>query len=188
MYKNLLILLTLCALLITSCKDEVDPEDISYKCECGSVSWNGSSYLLTDAHWVTTGTEIDEIGLEIITAKDYYTTAKVELEGEIEPHHLNMKLSIPDISEGVMMNLGGTRFYDIDSTNVTFNLEEVNFNSLSTVDDFLVVAGAFELTQGLGSEIDDISFTLEIVRAVDGSPAGFPFLYSGSLTAAKEEF
>jgi len=177
------------SLVFTQCKKETVFEDLTYLCLCGGNTWNGDSYPLTDAHWITTDTTTGDLGLEIITGKDYYTTAKIELENGVEPHSLNMKLSIPDLSEGVQISLEGAKFFEAhpDSNSVNISIEEVNFNSLSVVDDYAVLAGAFELLENPFTGVDNVTFDLEVVQVVNGSAAGFPFVFSGSFTASKEE-
>jgi len=48
-----------------------------------------------------------------------------------------------------------------------------------------VVAGAFEIIQGADGT-DELNFEFEIVRVVNGSAAGQPFLYSGSVIASQQ--
>ncbi len=192
MYKKLLVFFALSTLILSACKKEVTPEDVSYKCECGSFNWAGVAYDLADAHWVTTATAFDDLGLEIITSKDYYTTAKIET-GDSEngegAHNVNLKLTIPNIQEGVdVLGNGQTRFFDTDSVDVIFDIQDVNFTegSLSTIDEFVVISGQFTLVQE-NTNVDNIEFSLEVVRSVNGSAAGFAFPFNGTLAAAKEE-
>jgi len=191
MYKKILIFLILDVLLFASCKKEVPREDLTYICECGNLTFDGSEYQLTDAHWVTLAADTDDFGFEVITGKDYYTTTKIELEGKTEPHHLNMRMVIPDLSEGGLLGLSNVRFFPAhpDSNNVSILLEEVNFNSLSTVNKYVVTDGAFELREGEAGTPDDITFELEIAPTLDGfTPLSFSFPFSGNIIAEKEEF
>lgn len=191
MYKKILIFLILDVLLFASCKKEVPLNDLTYTCECGSLSLDGAEYQLTDAHWVTLANDTDDFGSDIITGKDYYTTTKIELEGEVEPHHLNMRVVIPALSEGDLLGLSNVRLFQAhpDSNNVTFVIEEVNFNSLSPLTKYVVTAGAFELTQGEpGIVADDITFQLDIAPSLDGlTPLTTSSSFSGSFLADKEE-
>tara|TARA_B100000809_G_C15079808_1_gene509235 strand:+ start:894 stop:1472 length:579 start_codon:yes stop_codon:yes gene_type:complete len=191
MYKKILIFLILDVLLFASCKKEVTPNDLTYNCECGSLSFDGAPYQLTDAHWITLANDTDDFGIDVITGKDYYTTTKIELEGEVEPHHLNMRVVIPALSEGDLLGLSSVRFFQAhpDSNNVTFIIEEVNFNSLSPLTKYVVTAGAFELIQGApGAVTDDITFELDIAPSLDGiTPLTTSSSFSGSFLADKEE-
>ncbi len=188
MLRFSIVISLLCTLLISSCKEEVPFENNTYMCECGSNTWKGTTYELTDAHWITIATEVDSLGIERITGKEYYTTAKIEIEGELEPHHVNMRLAIGDISQGTAISLDGTRFFslgDEDITSVSIQIEDVNFNELSIVDEHAVIAGVFTYIPGI-SGTDQIDFQLEIVRLFEGSAAGLPFVYSGTLIASQE--
>lgn len=189
MLKSTVLISVLCMLLMFSCKEETTFEDLTYKCECGTNTWNGVTYELTDAHWVTINTEIDTLGIERIVGKEYYTTAKVELEGEAEPHHINMRLAIDSLNQGIQQVLGGPTFFGLANENVTtvsFDIQDVNFNSLSQVDDHLVIAGGIELVEGPNG-VDEVSFVLEIVGFLEGEGTfGSSFPFSGSFTASQE--
>ncbi|MFK7757731.1 MAG: hypothetical protein AB8B53_12445 [Flavobacteriales bacterium] len=188
MLKPTVLFSVLCMLLMFSCKEETPFETITYKCECGSNTWNGESYELTDAHWITVNTEVDSLGIERIIGKEYYTTAKVELEDELEPHHINMRLRIDSLNQGVQAFVNGPFFYSSENeevTTVSYDIQDVNFNNLSVVDEHAVIAGAFDLVEGSGG-VDEINFQLEIVRLFEGSAAGLPFIYSGSILASQE--
>ncbi len=190
MCKKTFILLSLVVLLIASCKKEVTREDLTYKCECGDYTLDGTNHLLTDAHWVTLSTDTDDFGFEIITGKDYYTTAKIDLEDETEAHHLNVRITIPILTEGVTIGLDQTRFFEAhpDSNSVDIFIEEINFNTLTTSLQYIVTAGAFEFLEDAQSGTDNIEFQLEVAPSLDGfTPIGFPIPFTGSLSADKEE-
>jgi len=184
--KRLLFVLTL-IVLFTACKEEVLYPNLSYTCECGSINWDGNSYDLTDSHYVATATDSTEQGLLFDAGKDYYITAKVELEDELEPHHFNMKISVPDLSLGVQTGAGGSSFYAFEEDIFNVEIEEVNFNSISVVDQYAVSAGSMTITSELASTLDDISFEFEVFLTVGGSAAGTPFVYTGSFSSEKQE-
>lgn len=188
MYKRILIFLILDVMLFASCKKETTPNDLTYICECGSLSLDGNEYQLTDAHWITLAIDTDDFGVDVITGKDYYTTTKIELEGEEDPHHLNMRVVIPDLNEGNLIGSSNVRLFQAhpDSNNVAFIIEEVNFNSLSPSTKYVVTAGAFQLTQG--SISDEVTFQLDIVPSIDGTiPLTTSSYFNGSFLADKEE-
>lgn len=183
--KKLIFFLTL-VVLIASCKTEVPYPDLSYKCECGTVQWDTTSLDLTDSHWISTATAETDLGLVFDLGKDYYTTAKIDIDGEQEPHHLNMKISLPDVTMGVQNGLGAPIFYDFAEGIFGVEIEEVNYNSISVIDYFAVNAGNMTITSELGSITDQIDFEFEVFLTVDGSAAGIPFVFSGSFISDKE--
>lgn len=184
--KRFLTVLALITLL-AACKEEVAYPDLTYKCECGSINWDGSAIDLTDSHYITVATDTTDLGLEFDLAKDYFTTAKIEDNSELEPHHINMKISVPDLTLGISPSVGAPVFYDFEEGIFSVNIEEVNYNSISTVDEFAVNAGSMTISTELGSPMDQVTFEFEIFQTVNGSAAGVPFIYTGSFSSIKEE-
>lgn len=184
-------------LLWTSCKKETPLEDVSYKCECGSLSLEGQSTVeLTDAHWIELSRDTNEFGFEVTSGKEYYATAKIETEGEPEPHHMHLRLTIPDVFEGPQLTANGPRFFwaHPDSNSVSIDLRDVNLNNLNTTTRYVLVTGeittgAYELTENLDTETDILSVNIAVAPSLNGiTPIGFPLEFSADITATKEEF
>jgi len=184
--KRFLFVLTLIAFL-SACQTESVFPDLTYRCECGTVVWDDSSIDLTDSHYITTATDTTKLGLQFDLGKDYFITAEIDNEEDLEAHHLNMKISVPDLTLGIQNDFGGPICYDFEEGIFSVLIEEVDFNSLSTVDTYAVGAGNMTIASELGSTVDNITFEFEVFLTVGGSAAGQPFLYSGTFISEKEE-
>lgn len=150
--------------LLFACKKTEEFVNPEFMCECGVVKWNGIDYPLLMAEVVRTNPENP-------FSRRYYLTADVRLEGEVEPHNLNIQISIDTIGPGA--------FY-IPENNVVTLFEEVNQN------DELLPYRAYECTNGLvnvtpailgGEERADYQMILREV--VNGELVGFDESVSG---------
>ncbi len=172
--------------LLSACQKESERMSLAYRCECGTVNWNNSIIDLTDSHYIVTASDTTDQGVNLDLGKDYFITAKFDTEADVEPHHLNMKISVPDVTLGTQNGLGAPFFYNFSEGTFSVQIEEINFNSLSTVDKYAVSAGNITISPDSGSNTDNLSFELEALLTMNGQSVGTPFIFTGNFISTKE--
>ena len=79
------------AIVLAGCQENTEFENPVYTCECGSVSWNGAAYDFLMAEY------LHQPDTNLLSRR-YYTTTNVAVEGETEPHHLNISFYVEDVT------------------------------------------------------------------------------------------
>lgn len=155
------------AIVFTGCKKTPDPEDTSYKCECGKFTWQGTEYQLNDASYI----QWDDT---LWFTRDYYATAELR-EGNqfLPPNSLNLQMRFEDITPLVF-------FADVDTFDVL--LQEINYDSpINTIRNFVPIEGVVNISPALPGATETISFNLVVKELVNGTPVGFPIPFTGSM-------
>lgn len=153
---------------LASCKKEVTPEDLSYKCNCGGFNWQGGSFALNDAskiQWHDT----------LYYSRDYYATAELRGGNQfIEPNSLNLIMNFEDITQLVFLA-------EVDTFDVL--LQEVNYNDpLNVIREFVPEIGTVSIVPSLPGGNETVSFSFSMKQVVNGQLIGFPIPFSGSLS------
>lgn len=171
MPKNSLFLFALFAIVavLCGCEKDTEPEDTSYKCQCGSFSWQGANFQLNDASrilWDDT----------LFTSREYYATAELRGGNQFLPaNSLNLEMSFEDISQL-------TFFAEVDTFDVV--LQEVNYGDpLDVVREFAPVEGSVTINPAPIGSAESVNFTFNLRQVVNGQFVGLPVPFSGTLTA-----
>jgi hypothetical protein len=157
------------ATVLYGCEKDSEPEDTSYKCQCGSMNWQGASFQLNDASrilWDDT----------LFTSREYYATAELRGGNQFLPaNSLNLEMSFEDISQL-------TFFTEVDTFDVV--LQEVNYGDpLNVLREFAPVEGTVSINPAPIGSPESVSFTFNMRQVVNGQFVGLPVPFSGSLTA-----
>jgi len=160
-------LITVIALSLTSCKKEVEEEDLSYKCNCGGFSWEGVSYALNDASKI----QWDDT---LFYSRDYYATAELRQGNQfLEPNSLNLVMNFEDITQLVFLA-------EVDTFDVL--LQEVNYSDpLNIIREFVPEIGTVSIVPSLPGGTETVSFNFSMKQRVNGQLVGFPVPFAGSL-------
>ena len=171
MKKNHLYLFALVciALMVIGCKKSEDPEDLSYKCECGSFTWQGNNFLLNDASRI----QWDDTSF---FSRQYYATAELRMGDQFQPaNSLNLEMSFEDVTQL-------TFFAEVDTFDVM--LQEVNYGDpLTVVREFAPTEGIVSISPQLSGAPESVSFAFTMRQVVNGELVGLPVSFSGSMKA-----
>lgn len=168
--KRSLLFLAVVALIgfgISGCKKSVEPEDTSYKCNCGSFSWQGQNYPLYDASRI----QWDDT---LYYTREYYGTAEMRNGNQfLEPNSLNLEMSFEDITQLIF-------FAEVDTFDVL--LQEINYNDpLNTIREFVPDQGSISITPSLPGSPEVMSFNFSMRQIVNGQLVGLPVPFSGTM-------
>lgn len=154
--------------VFTSCKKSEEFINPVYECECGKVSWFGSTHDLLMSEFVRP----DETN---ILSRRYYITADVSASGESEPHHLNIIIETDSVHH---------EFFDLMlSPFISVEVEEVNYNDPTVlVRTYVPVIGNVNINSAILGGTESASFNLSVQESFNGTPAGAILPLSGSLT------
>jgi len=144
--------------VLAACKKtHPEPEDLSYMCECGELTWKGTTYPLVSAEFTSENdTTLD---------RAYYLSAPIGMDEDPYAHHLNVSFSLDDV---LIQNF----FPSGDSNLVVVDVEEVNrVNNLPEVRKYETALGVVTVSPGLtpGSN-ETLSFNLQMVAEDDSLP------------------
>lgn len=152
---------------LLSCKktEEYIPEP--YKCDCGQMTWQGSTYDLLDANYVRL---IEEEEL----SRRYYITAEVKSNQESKPHSVNFYIEIPDVT---------TSIFDLTEDDIEFaaKAEQVNQNDpLLPLRTFEAQSGRVVVSPAFLGGTENIQFSVILQETFNGSNVGGPVSISGN--------
>ena len=154
-------------IVLAGCQTNTEFENPVYTCECGSMSWNGAVYnfLMADyLHQPDTN----------LLSRRYYTTTNVAVEGETEPHHLNISFFVDDATQ---------QFFTASDDSLAIKIEEVNYNEAFTqIREYQADFAAIEVVPAVISGPEQVTFLMQVTEYINGSPAGFPFEVQGVFT------
>lgn len=155
------------SLIFSSCQknEEYIPEP--YKCDCGQMTWKGTTFDLLDANYIRL---IEEEEL----SRRYYITAEVKSAEESKPHSVNFYIEIPDVT---------TSIFDLSDTDVEFAAvaEQVNQNDpLLPVRTFEAQSGRVVVSPAFLGGTENVQFSVILQEVFNGSNVGGPVSISGN--------
>lgn len=165
-------------LLFSGCKKTPDYVSVPYTCACGGLTWQGVGYELLDANVVRHDPEEPY-------SRRYYITAKVQLEGEAEPHGLGVWIEIPSVEDG--------DYYYINQqqglTEYVARIHEFNLNDpIDTLRTFIPLEGTVLINESpLNEGTETGSFQMILKELQNNVPVGFPKEFSGSFRVNLED-
>ena len=164
--KSIVLVLGISSLLL-SCKktEEYVPEP--YKCDCGQMTWQGSTYDLLDANYVRL---IEEEEL----SRRYYITAEVKSSAESKPHSVNFYIEIPDVTSSI---------FDLTEDDIEFaaKAEQVNQNDpLLPLRTFEAQSGRVVVSPAFLGGTENVQFSVILQETFNGSNVGGPVPISGN--------
>ncbi|MGB0136023.1 MAG: hypothetical protein ACPF83_02175 [Flavobacteriales bacterium] len=155
------------AIVLAGCQENTEFENPVYTCECGSVSWNGAAYDFLMAEY------LHQPDTNLLSRR-YYTTTNVAVEGETEPHHLNISFYVEDVTG---------QFFTAEDDSLAIKIEEVNYNeSFIQIREYQADFAAIEVVPALLNGPEQVTFLMQVTEYINGSPAGFPFEVQGVFT------
>ncbi|NNE55400.1 MAG: hypothetical protein HKN32_05230 [Flavobacteriales bacterium] len=158
--------------ILFACKKTPEFVNPVYKCECGTMNWNGTEFALSMAEYIN-------VPDSALLSRRYYTTADVQLEGEFEPHNLNLTIEVDTVIKAVF-------FVEADP-DLIITLEEVNFNNpLLPVREYAVTSGSVEIAANVLGGPETVNFNLVAKETFDGIPVGFDIPLVGTMTVTIE--
>lgn len=138
-----------------------------YTCDCGSVTWNGSSRQFLMAEY------LHQPDTNLLSRR-YYTTVNLQSETETEPHHLNISFYVDTVIQ---------QLFTLEDDDLQLKIEEVNYNDPFIPIRYYEADIAFvSVVPSLLNGPETVSFQWQITEMLNGSPAGFPFAVEGSFT------
>lgn len=165
--RKLLIILPLAVILLFACKKSEEFVNPEFMCECGVVKWNGVDYPLLMAEYVRANPENP-------FSRRYYLTADIRLEGEVEPHNLNVQFTIDTVGAGPLY---------IPENNVVTLFEEVNQNDeLMPYRSYECTNGVINMTPAILGGVERADYQMVLKEVVNGELVGFDISISGDFT------
>jgi len=164
--KSIALVLSISSVLL-SCKktEEYIPEP--YKCDCGQMTWQGSTYDLLDANYVRL---IEEEEL----SRRYYITAEVKSSTESKPHSVNFYIEIPDVTSSI---------FDLTEDDIEFaaKAEQVNQNDpLLPLRTFEAQSGRVVVSPAFLGGTENVQFSVILQETFNGCNVGGPVSISGN--------
>lgn len=153
--------------MFSSCQknEEYIPEP--YKCDCGQLTWQGTTFDLLDANYVRL---IEEEEL----SRRYYITAEVKSAAESKPHSVNFYIEIPDVT---------TSIFDLSENDFEFaaRAEQVNQNDpLLPLRTFEAQSGRVVVSPAFLGGTENVQFSVILQETFNGSNVGGPVALSGN--------
>jgi|GEM_PF-6801543 len=149
-------------------------EDATYKCECGSITWEGVEYQLVSANYVIPDPED-------YATRIYYVSAEVSNDYGKEVRSVNFRFAVDNIYD--VATFGG--FIDISNVDIgTIDhlMEDVNFdNAIAPVRRYMATLGTYSVSPGVLGGIETASWSFTIREIVNGNMVGFPKEFKGDL-------
>lgn len=152
-------------------------EDTTYKCECGSIIWDGVEYPLVAAHYIIPNPENFE-------SRIYYVSAEVSNEYGEKVRNINFRMAVDTVSFG-----GG--FIDITDPeigSIDHLMEDVDFdNPLAPVRSYMATLGQYEIDPALFGGMETVNWTFTVREIINGNMVGFPKELKGNLIVNIED-
>lgn len=168
----------LLSFLYVGCKKTPDYVSLPYVCACGGLTWQGVGYELLDANVVQTDDTEPY-------SRRYYITAKVQLEGELQPHGLGAWIQIPTVEDGDYYYINQQQ----NLTEYVARVHEFNLNDpTDTLRTFIPLEGTVLINEaGITGGNESGSFQMILKELEDNVPVGFPLEFSGSFRVYLED-
>lgn len=161
------------ATLILSCRKTDDYVAQPYKCNCGTLTWQGVQYDLLGVNYILSDSTEAE-------SRRYYLTSDVALEGESQAHGLSAWIEIPDLDGGGQFNID-----PIDGLNeFSAWVDEFNLNDpIDTLRQYMPVNAVVQVTEApITGGTETVTFLLTLNEVVNGSPIPGDINCSGTFT------
>lgn len=157
------------ALIVTSlfwgCKESVEFENPVYTCECGNVVWEGVSYPFLMAEY------FHEPDSNLLSRR-YMTTLDIQSPLETEAHHVNFSLYVDTVTQSL---------FNLDEDDLRIKIEEVNYNDpFIPIREYEADIAFVTVDPAITTGPEFVTFQMQIVEMLNGSPAGFPFTFEGN--------
>ncbi|MFM7729973.1 MAG: hypothetical protein ACKO6L_02950 [Flavobacteriales bacterium] len=172
--KNAFLVTVLGVLIFAAaCKKTPDYMPQPYKCGCGSVDWQGTTYDLLSASYILSDSTVSD-------SRRYYFTSDVGLTGEYQTHGLSGWIEIPELD-------GGGRFEIDAQTNLAeFQawVDEFNVNDpTDTLRQFVPINAVVQVVAApVTGGTETVSFLLTMNQLENGIPVPGDVNCSGSFT------
>lgn len=166
---RLFALMAVASLSFSSCKKTNDYVPEPYTCDCGQVTWRGSTYDLLDANYVRL-IEDEEM------SRRYYITAEVKSTEEAKPHSVNFYIEIPDVT---------TAIFDVTENETGFaaTAEQINQNDpLLPLRTFDSRSGRVMVSPAFFGGTETVQFNVILQETFNGASVGAPLAISGSFS------
>ena len=156
-----------CVALFGGCKESVEFVNPVYQCECGNVTWEGVSYPLLMAEY------FHEPDTNLLSRR-YMTTLDIQTETETEAHHINFSMYVDTVTQSI---------FNLDDDDLRIKIEEVNYNDpFLPIREYEANIAFVTVEPALTTGPELVTFQMQVVEMLNGSPAGFPFTFEGAFT------
>ena len=146
----------------SSCQKTPDYVNEPYKCLCGSVGWDGTTYEVLGAEYVF---------LTDTLSRKYFVTTEISSADDQEVHHINFELEIEDVM---------ITDYNIADDPLNMSIKEVDYNSALVHREFQAIAGSVTLMPAPFGGPEQVNFSLIVRQVVGGDLFGPEIPYNGN--------
>lgn len=163
--------LALVALAVAGCK-KTDPfVNPVYQCNCGTITWDGTTYPLLMSEYV-------ELSDDEPWSRRYYFTADIRTADEVEAHNLNIQIEVDSLITGSLF---------IPENNVKTLFEEVNENDeLLPYRQYTAMQGVVNISPVFLAGDEEGDYQMIVKEVVNGAPVGFDISVAGDFVVTIE--